>query len=276
VAVAEKCLPRTYPENALIEPLAHTEIATPLGRIVIGRVKEGGKLVLAGPVTGERLRVVLEALGRFGVQLAVVDGALSRIAPMAEADSIILATGAARNTDIEALSHETRCFIDLLASPALEPAGVCKDISSVLSHEGYLALRAALESADSVRVRGLVAEGYLTQLARERAAYGGKRVLFPDATKFLIAGEAAQVHAALETLRDAGTLIGVAKPIHPLAITINPFYPKLRYSQLSYDAAYVDREALFHSMTSHVRIPCFNVFLHSGEGLYAKLRACIP
>jgi len=267
VAVAEKCIARPTGESAHIKPLIHTDVVTPMGRIIVGKVAHDGKLVLAGPVGSNGLRTVLDAFTSLGVRLAIVDGALSRIAPMSEANGIVVAQGAAKNTDIPTLSLESKCLIDILSTPTLHPAGRCATISSILSDESYPALAKAWVCADTIQVNGVIAEAHLTRLAKEATAVFGKRLIFADSTKLLISGDAERTHTALQKLRGSGMLIGTAKPINPLAITVNPFYPKLRHNRHSYEPAYIDHEALLCGISSLTHIPCFNVSQHGGREL---------
>ena len=272
VAVAEKCFQQPAEGEARLKVLSYTDIVTPLGRVAICRVVEDGKLVLAGPVSSKDLRTVLELFSQLGVRLAVVDGALSRIAPMSEVDGVILAQGAAKNTDIKALALESKYLIEMLGMPVLEETGKCGVTSSVLSDSVYPALANRWAEVDTLRVAGVVGETYLSRLAGEGESILGKRLIFPDPTKLLVAGETERVHVALQRLWERGAVVGVEKSLRPLAMTVNPFYPSLRYSRDGYEPAYVDRDALFSSISSHVGIPCFNIFVQGGEELFRCLR----
>jgi len=267
-AIAEKCMNFG---SARLKPLITTDIMTPLGRIIIAEVVTGGKLVLAGPNSSGSLSKVLDIFGQMEINLAVVDGALSRIAPMSEADALILATGAAKNTDIEALALETKHIIDILQAAILEPIGEYIKTSSILSDIGYQRLLSSLETADTVLINGVFAENYLAHLSKQPLDLRGKRLIFPDPSKILISGDINRIYASLRSLEAAGAFWGVAKPITPLAVTVNPFYPRLRYTGKGYDPAYVNRELLYESISQKIKIPCFNTFLHGGSGLLMEV-----
>jgi len=269
-AIAERCIPHS---SAQLKPLAATDIMTALGRIIIAEVVTSGKIVLAGPNSSGSLRKVLGIFGQIGITLAVVDGALSRVAPMSEADAIILATGAARNTDIDALALETKHIIDIFTTPTVEPTGTCVRIPSVLSDTGYELLLSSLETSDTVMINGICSDIYLTKLTKQPLDLHGKKLIFPDPVKILISGSVNQIYASLNTLTTSGAHFGVARSIKPLAVTINPFYPRLRYNSKGYDPAYVDRELLYKSISAHVNIPCFDVVQHGGNGLLKELSA---
>jgi len=269
-AIAERCMTSG---SAQLKPLITTNIMTPLGRIVIAEVVTSGKIVLAGPNSSGSLRTVLDIFGQMGVTLTVVDGALSRIAPMSEADAIILATGAAKNTDIEALTLDTKHIIDIFKAPVLEPAGTCVTIPSVLSDAGYQLLLNTLDTADTVLIDGVCSDNYISRLAKQSLNLRGKRLIFHDPVKILISGDANRIHTSLSALTVFGAHWGVAKSIKPLAVTINPFYPRLRYTGKGYDPAYVNRDFLYESISQHINTLCFDVVQHGGDGLYKELIA---
>jgi len=100
------------------ELLAVSERTTPLGRLVTARAKGRGRVVLSGPSDSKWLNDVIEGMDKYGVQLTLVDGALSRmsLASPAVTDAMILCTGAACSMQLSKLLHQTkfRCrLIDL-------------------------------------------------------------------------------------------------------------------------------------------------------------------
>ena len=210
-AVAQKCLAAS---EARLEILEDTGIRTALGHILIGRVVKPGKLVLAGPNKRRELRFTLDRLAAYGAQLCIVDGALNRMAPLVEVDGLILATGAARHTDIGRLAKESGILSELLSLPALAEQGRVREAGSVLTDDGYDALLDALAQADTLRIEGVVAISYLERLAA--AGIAGKRLLFGDPIKLLLAGALEEVERVLELLRKAGAQVGVTAP-HPYA-----------------------------------------------------------
>ena len=270
VAIAESCNRFC---SAGLEEIRRTDIATPLGKVVFSRVISPGKVVLAGANKGRDLRIVLELLREL-VSLVIVDGAINRIAPMAEADCLILATGAARCTDIPQLASESSCIVDILSTPELAVRGKVELLGSVLGQAGLGAFMHKCVDADSINIQGVISLQYLQALVGLGREYGlkGKRLIFADPIKLLLAGEALFVRKVLRELSDgSGVDIGVAKTCKLLAMTVNPYYPKYRYGRADYQDAYVDGVELLERVGSAVNIPCYDVVRQGGQGIFGMI-----
>lgn len=105
--------------------LAVDERRTALGRLVTAQALTQGKVLLSGAATTGLLRSQIDDFKRAGVQLTVVDGALSRLslASPTVTEAMILATGAAVSPNIQQLVSKTRFAYRLInleeASPEL-------------------------------------------------------------------------------------------------------------------------------------------------------------
>lgn len=95
---------------------------TSLGRLVTGRVICGGKVLLSGAATTEKLRRQIDEFVGQGVGLTIVDGALSRLslASPTVTDAMILATGAAVSPNLQQLIAKTRFVHRLICLPEVE------------------------------------------------------------------------------------------------------------------------------------------------------------
>jgi len=269
-AIAERCRDIC---SAALEEIIRTDIVTPLGRVVIYRVAAPGKVVLAGANNRRELRKALDLMCDLA-DLIMVDGALNRIAPLVEADCLIFVTGAARFPEIDRLAEESRCIVEILSIPALEPRGRTAAAGSVLAQSGFDTFLEKCAAADSVNIQGVIAVQYLKELADLRGAgpkapLKGKRLIFEDPIKLLLAGDAAQVRELLwELSAGSGIEIGVVKTCRLLAMTVNPYYPKYCYSRSDYEAAYVDSGRLLDSVGGRAGIPCYDVVQQGAEGLF--------
>ena len=89
---------------------------TALGPLVTARVLIGGKALLSGAATTGILRSQIEQLDSMGVDLTIVDGALSRLslASPTVTEAMILATGAAVSASIKQLVIRTKFLYDLI------------------------------------------------------------------------------------------------------------------------------------------------------------------
>lgn len=268
-AVAERCL--IY-SRAKMEVLEKPGIMTAMGPLLIGRITRAGKLVVGGPNKRGEVRSVLKRLGELGAELTIVDGALGRIVPLCEVDALILSTGASRRTDIKRLAEETHAMTSILTLPELPPLGRAESVPAVLSQPDYEALKERLSALDSVYIQGILGGVYLTELSKEAEAFSGKRILFENPMALLPIGDPPQVLERIEAIRSAGVTLGVCKSVRLVAVTVNPYYPRFRYSKNYYEPAYVDKEALHAAIAGSVgSIPVFDVMQQGAAQLTERL-----
>lgn len=95
---------------------------TSLGRLVTARVLQEGKVILSGPSSTPRVRELIDRLSQHGVDLTIVDGALSRKSPASPAvtDGLILNTGAAIAADFNSIVSKTKFVYQLTQLPQYE------------------------------------------------------------------------------------------------------------------------------------------------------------
>lgn len=99
-----------------------TEEWSSLGRIVTAKALCGGKVLLSGPSSGTALKRWMESLNAFGVDLRIVDGALSRLslASPAVSEAMILSTGAALSANMNTLVRKTAFVVELIGIEVAE------------------------------------------------------------------------------------------------------------------------------------------------------------
>lgn len=112
-----------YREKRLTSEIIEvSEQHTALGRLVTGRAVNTGKVILSGPSDIGSMKELIVALQQRGMDLVIVDGALSRLSLGAPTvtEAIVLATGAAVSGNIRQLVQKTKYVYDLIC---LEEAG---------------------------------------------------------------------------------------------------------------------------------------------------------
>lgn len=89
---------------------------TSLGRLVTGRVKIAGKVILSGPSDTIWLKRIIGETERYGVDITLVDGALSRrsLGSPAVTESMVLTTGAAVSHYLPELVKKTKFVFSLI------------------------------------------------------------------------------------------------------------------------------------------------------------------
>lgn len=114
------------------EILEVSEKQTSLGRLITARAKDTGKLIFSGPPNTKWLREEIAKSCTLGVDLFLVDGALSRksLASPSVTESMILTTGAALSANIRVLVKKTAFVAELINLPVFENT-ITNDLLSV-------------------------------------------------------------------------------------------------------------------------------------------------
>lgn len=268
VAIAEKCL---QVSTAEVEILLPTDITTPLGKVLVGRVVKGGSLLIAGPNKSKELREIISLMENFKCNFIVVDGALNRIAPMVEVDGIVLATGAARTTDLEKLALETSIINQLLELPVYKLDTTVAEMGSILDLPSAEQLVDKLDRFATVAINGIVSSNALKYLVEGNFPLKEKTLVYSDPIKLLVSADVKILANILAGLKEKGLKVGVKKGIKLLAITLNPYYPQFRFTSEDYSAAYVDKKELYEKIAQRVAVPVYNVLEEGGEKLYGEI-----
>ena len=95
---------------------------TALGRLITGRVKVAGKIVLSGPSQTSLLKEVIRDMERYSVDITLVDGALARrsFGSPTVTESLILTTGVALSPYVPELVKKTKFLYSLICLPQYE------------------------------------------------------------------------------------------------------------------------------------------------------------
>jgi hypothetical protein len=162
------------------ELLEETNVRTPLGRVLIARLRGPGAVEVAGPSGAQQVREVADTMLALGAEQVLIDGAIDRRAASSPdvADSLLISTGAVLAEDIEDVVLQTKDAVELVRLGALDPelAGRVR------------AAQAAVQSGDSFF------------LDDDRAP----SVLAP---RFVLAGDAEQIAQALDSNPSARWLV---------------------------------------------------------------------
>jgi len=289
LAVAENCLKVS---SAEIDILENSQIKTPLGKIVFGKVTQEGLIVIAGPNKSSDLHVALDKFKKMECDMVIVDGALNRLSPMGEVDGLIIATGAAKTPDIDQLVEETQQLVKIFKIDQSEeridwPNCVTININGKKTILNFKSLidRSSLEEikgilkkgAGYIYIPGLISQTYFAELLKLENIKN-KTLVCKNAIKFLLGGNLQEVVSNLKQVKKAGLNLQVIKKIPVLAVTINPFYPAYRYNN-KYSAEFVDEEVLYKKMVQALDVPVYNVMEpnHKNElfkTVYNKLFVC--
>jgi len=119
VATTDSLLRASGLPHELIE---ETAIRTPLGRVLIARLRGPGTIEVAGPSAAEDVRAVADAMLAHGAEQVLIDGAVDRRAASspAIADQLVISTGAVLGEEIDDVVLQTRDAVDLVRLPIVD------------------------------------------------------------------------------------------------------------------------------------------------------------
>lgn len=229
-----------YHQRQLVAEIEHLDTQrTSLGRLLTGRVVCGGKILLSGAATTEKLKQQIQNFAQSGVALTIVDGALSRLslASPTVTEAMILATGAAVSPNIQQLISKTRFVYRLINIPEVDSllksklmdkeSGIWSIDSEGEVHDMHIASVFLLGRGDddlfrygnTLFVTGAVSDRLLKYLAMQKNIKN-TTLIVRDFTKFFVTQE---VYA--DFLRKGGTL-RVLQQSKLMALCLNPTSPQ--------------------------------------------------
>lgn len=295
VVTAEKCF---LASTAGFKILHMTSLQTPLGRIGIAKVLKGGLVVTAGPNKTSEVKALGKLLFQFGPGICIFDGALSRIAPMAETQGFVLATGAAKSPDIARVAAETEMVWHMANLPQVPRSSElkkleikkigwyssrletmeCWEMTSLLSREDVNKVT-SFSGLDweYLYIPGVASVSALETLAAHFEITKSKVILcFTDPMKCIVVGETVHVFNLLRRLEKAGVFVGVLTRVPLIAVTVNPFYPEYRVDAACYQPAFVDVIRLQVAVQKKIHVPVYNVLRQGAVSLVDEILKYIP
>lgn len=139
------------PPHPAVEVLELTPHTAASGQVVLARTRAAAYYELAGPPNASAVHDTVARLMAHGAEFALVDGALDRIAVLAEAHgAVVVAVGADAGTTVEEAAAAAGALAARLRIPAWDPA------QPALRIEGALTASAASELAAAGEDRQIV------------------------------------------------------------------------------------------------------------------------
>lgn len=240
---------------------------TSLGRLVTARVLQEGKVILSGPSSTSRVRELIQRMDPLGVDLTIVDGALSRKshASPAVTDGLILNTGAAIAADFNSIVTKTKFVYQLTQLPEY----VCENSEELFSYdsgiyalEGDSVFRLPIASpllftkckeqlfshGNTLYVSGIVTDNMLDYL-RLQPNIKDLVLVVKDFTKVFA------TPYVLQGYLQKGGQLKVLKQPNLMAICVNPTSPT---------GFKVDSQQLQDALSAIVHVPVYDVMLLDG------------
>jgi len=228
------------------ELLRQTGIRTPLGRVLLARLREPGAIEVAGPSAAAEVRAVSDAMLEDGAEQVLIDGAVDRRAASspAVADGLIVATGAVLAADIADVVSQTVDAVDLVRLEKVEPGALAAASAGVPAASVLVAERPELLalpprfvlSADGEQIgrlldanpqahwlliEGALPDSFLGALLGALRGRGRELVVVvQDSTRVFLSGRGPGWY------RRQGLRIEVREQTELKAITVNPVAPR--------------------------------------------------
>ena len=283
IATAEQCL---FSLEDKIKTIEKTDVHTALGRVVIGKARKEGLVVLAGPNKGIELQVIIQKLKQQKTEIILVDGALNRMIPLIYCDALILTTGASRHTDIDLLVDEIESMSRVFTLPLRKHKQVSNEElkmyqnniviiqnkrNSILLKGHSLINQKTFDSliniignqeCEEIYIPGIISDTVLKKIINKYyLLFQGKTIIINNPA-FLLVGSRyiGYLKDIIDDILSRGIKLKTLYKLPILAVTINPFYPKYsRFEKDSYEAAYIDEEQLYQKMKKKVPFPVINI-----------------
>lgn len=229
--------------DANIEIMKVTEYRTPLGEIIIGRVRDGGYVQIAGPQRLSEIKAVSDIMLSLGAKFVIIDGALDRLSQAAPAisEATILSTGAVLSRDINKVIEETIHVVKTLGLPAVEDEELRIIIRNLINDNqiavidennkvDIIPLKTALnagaiigdylkDNSKYLVIPGSLVKNTVEDLTRSTRRYKNIEIVITDGTKIFI-----EPKDWLKFMRQ-GVVVKVLDKINLVGITVNPYAP---------------------------------------------------
>ena len=257
--------------DAKVELIKVTDFRTPLGAIVIGRVKDSGYIQIAGPQRVNEAKEIANTMLQLGAEFVIIDGALDRMSSAAPSisEGTILSTGATLSRDMNKVIEETLHAVNLFKLPEVEDENtkhIIEDIMesgrvSTIDKDGSvneLNVKTALscgsiigdhigDDTEYVVLPGSLVKNTIEDMIKTTKRYKNVTLVVKDGTKIFI-----QPRDWLK-FNKYGIKVKALNSINLVAITTNPYAPQGYY--------FAPREFLDKLKTYVVDVPVIDVVL---------------
>ena len=252
-----------YRQRRLVsELIAVSDESTSLGRVVTARALTQGKILLSGPSSTLGLQRWMRDMRRHEIDLAIVDGALSRLslASPAVSQSMILATGAAYSINMTQLVQRTAFVVELinlevtsesniaLLTPLesgmwwIDTCGLLHEMPMATSLSQQVEFQ-GMDSCRTLYVAGALVDTFLEKVRKNKSLKHVELVV-RDFTKIFVTPQQWRL-----CVKMGGTIRGLQKSKR-IAVTVNPTSP----------SGYVlDSDALCDRLSHAINLPVYDL-----------------
>ena len=267
-----------YRQRRLVSELIDvSDENTSLGRVVTAKALTEGKILLSGPSSTGGLKRWMKDMHRVGIDLVIIDGALSRmsLASPTVSQSMILATGAAYSLNMTTLINQTAFVVELINIGLTDEAnlnllmpiekgvwyvdseGALHEIKTVSSLSQEIRFE-GMDDCQTLYVAGALVDGFLEKV-RKNPKLKTVELVVRDFTKIFVTPQ--QYRMFLK----AGGKIRVLQKSKLIAVTVNPTSP----------TGYVmDSDELCAKLSEAIHLPVYDLMKNNADKTSANPVRC--
>ncbi|MGD9568105.1 MAG: hypothetical protein AB7V48_07225 [Sedimentibacter sp.] len=248
VATAKKMLMLS---DAKTEILETTGISTPLGEVIIVKIRQKGNIQIAGPVNAADMKYVARRLKHYGARVVFIDGAIDRKAVSSPVitDACIIATGAVLSRDMKKVLEKTafafECYTLKETDEDIKKIVLINNKTCIIQNTGAVVIpdiKTSIlsgkkiselidENTSYVFIKGAVTTALLKEIGENKFLRGIK-IIIEDGTKIF-----SDINEWNE-LRRKGLKVEALNAVNVIAVTLNPVSPAGYF----FDSAVFNRE----------------------------------
>ena len=222
------------------------EEETALGRVVTAKALQEGKVLLSGPSSAPALKRWMRSLKEFGIDLILIDGALSRLstASPAVSEAMVLSTGAAYSANIRELVSKTAYVVELIRLPLFVGPETDIRVSSFSSLDA-----GTLKGKRIIEVEGALTDRLL-QMVKNGLGEGEIELVVGDFNKVFCSQELYRAFVR------RGGRISVRMKSELLAVCVNPVAP---------NGIVLDSDTLCRELSQRIGLPVYDIVKNEYE-----------
>lgn len=236
--------------NLTAEIVGISNETTALGRIISARVVSPGNVILSGPSSTSSLRRWMRETEDFGIDLTIIDGALSRMssASPAVSSSLILATGAALSSNISTLVSKTAFTVEMIHLPMYD--GSISDTDALAVELSSLSGEYNIpQGCRRVYISGALTDRLLKRLLQEKSV-GEFEVVVKDFTRIFITPMTYNMWVRY------GGKLRVQMQSELIAVCVNPLSPS---------GYLLDSDTLCRELSAKIALPVYDIVKNKYE-----------
>lgn len=233
-----------YKSRRLVSELLDiSDETTSLGRIITARVLSQGKVLLSGPASTSSLKRWMGDVERLGIDLTIVDGALSRMstASPAVSEAMILSTGAAYSANLPTLLQKTAFVVEMIGLPVYDGPAEGDNIITISSlAAGKPEIK---ENGTVLKISGALTDRFLSQVSQDKRIKG-LTVTVKDFTRIFTTVQ------TYNSFLKAGGRLMTERSSKLIAVCVNPVAP---------NGYVLDSDKLCSELSKRIGLPVYDI-----------------